>query len=74
VTIIKSEFSFEARTSEIVDIGSMPTNCKDLDRMGHQLSGFFLVKGSEKMEIVYCDFYPNENGTPTICLRFRVIK
>ncbi|XP_046651567.1 uncharacterized protein LOC124342588 isoform X5 [Daphnia pulicaria] len=51
----------KARTSEIVDIGSMPTNCKDLDRMGHQLSGFFLVKGSEKMEIVYCDFYPNEN-------------
>lgn len=34
--------------------------------MGHQLSGFFLVKGSEKMEIVYCDFYPNENGRPTI--------
>ncbi|XP_046637841.1 uncharacterized protein LOC124316133 isoform X2 [Daphnia pulicaria] len=50
-----------ARTSEIVDIGKMPTSCWDLQQMGHKLSGFFLVKGSKKMEMIYCDFYPNQN-------------
>jgi hypothetical protein len=40
----------------------MPTSCGDLRKMGHQLSGFFSVKGSKKLEVVYCDFYPNENG------------
>jgi hypothetical protein len=50
------------RTSEIVDIGRMPTSCFDLERMGHKLGGFFSVKGSEKMEMIYCDFFPNQNG------------
>jgi hypothetical protein len=57
------EFPFNIdTTSEIVDIGQMPTSCSDLQRMGHKLSGFFSVKGSKKMEIVYCDFSPNQNG------------
>jgi hypothetical protein len=55
-------FILSARTKEIVDIGKMPTSCADLQRMGHKLSGFFSVKGSKKMETVYCDFNPNENG------------
>jgi hypothetical protein len=50
------------RTSEIVDIGQMPTSCFDLQRMGHKLSGFFSVKGSKKIEMIFCDFYPNQNG------------
>nr|CAH0105081.1 unnamed protein product [Daphnia galeata] len=50
------------RTSEIVDIGKMPSSCFDLERMGHKLSGFFSVKGSKKMEIISCDFNPNKNG------------
>nr|CAH0107912.1 unnamed protein product [Daphnia galeata] len=49
------------RTREIVDIGRMPTSCLDLERMGHKLSGFFSVKGSKKIEMLYCDFYPNQN-------------
>ncbi len=49
-------------TSEIVDIGHMPTSCFDLQRMGHKLSGFFSVKGSKKMEMIYCNFNPNQNG------------
>jgi hypothetical protein len=40
----------------------MPTSCFDLQRMGHKLSGFFSVKGSKKMEMIYCDFFPNQNG------------
>ena len=54
------------RTSEIVDIGKMPNSCSDLQRMGHKLSGFFSVKGSNKLEMVYCDFNPNENGKRNI--------
>nr|CAH0101326.1 unnamed protein product [Daphnia galeata] len=50
-----------ARTREIVDIKQMPTSCSDLQRMGHKLSGFFSVKGSVKMEMIYCDFFPNKN-------------
>ncbi len=30
--------------------------------MGHKLSGFFSVKGLKKMEMVHCDFNPNQNG------------
>jgi hypothetical protein len=41
----------------------MPTSCADLERMGHKLSGFFSVKGSKKMETVFCNFYPNQYGT-----------
>ncbi len=51
-----------ARTSEIVDIDKMPSSCADLQRLGYKLSGFFSVKGSQKMEMVYCDLYPNQNG------------
>jgi hypothetical protein len=58
----QKKFLSVARTSEIVDIGKMPTSCADLQRMGQKINGFFLVKGSKKMETVYCDFYPNQNG------------
>ena len=74
--MIKISFSFSAenlntfstdRTSEIVDIGKMPTSCFDLERMGHKLSGFFSVKGSIKMEMIFCDFNLNQNGIrPTV--------
>jgi hypothetical protein len=31
--------------------------------MGHKLSGFFSVKGAKKMEMIYCNFFANQNGT-----------
>ena len=45
----------------------MPTSCKDLQLLGHQLNGFYLVKKSQpssnsnkgknnKIETVYCNF------------------
>ncbi|XP_046637880.1 uncharacterized protein LOC124316155 isoform X3 [Daphnia pulicaria] len=49
------------QTSEIVDIGKMPTSCADLQQIGHKLSGFFSVKGSKKMEMIYCNFNANQN-------------
>jgi hypothetical protein len=45
----------------------MPTSCADLERMGQKLSGFFSVKGSKKMEMIYCDFLANQNGTSCSC-------
>jgi hypothetical protein len=55
-----------ARTKDIADIGKMPSSCSDLERMGHQINGFFSVKGSKKMETVYCDFYSNVTGTDIV--------
>ncbi len=43
-------------------IRGMPSNCKDLQLLGHKLSGFYSVKASQpkikgnKIETVYCDF------------------
>ncbi len=38
----------------------IPSNCKDLQLLGHQISGFYLVKGLDlkesKIETVYCEF------------------
>jgi hypothetical protein len=45
----------------------MPTSCDDLQRIGHKLSGFFSVKGAKKMEMIYCDFLANQNGTSCSC-------
>ena len=61
------EISFHTdRTSDIEDIGRMPRSCADLQRMGQKISGFFFIAGIEKIEIVYCDFFPNKNGTTTM--------
>jgi hypothetical protein len=46
----------------------MPTSCADLQRTGHKLSGFFSVKGSKKMEMIYCDFFSNENGMKCVII------
>jgi hypothetical protein len=46
----------------------MPTSCADLQRTGHKLSGFFSVKGAKKMEMIYCNFFANQNGTT--CFNF----
>jgi hypothetical protein len=44
------------------EFGKIPTSCADLQRMGHKANGFYLVKGSEKMEVVDCNFYSNQNA------------
>ncbi len=49
----------------------MPTSCADLEQMGQRINGFFMVKGSKRMETVYCNFNANQNGTT--CSRFLVI-
>ncbi|XP_046637883.1 uncharacterized protein LOC124316156 isoform X2 [Daphnia pulicaria] len=61
ITVDDLSAKLNARTSEIVDIGQMPTSCADLQRTGHKLSGFFSVKGSKKMETLYCNFFSNQN-------------
>jgi hypothetical protein len=46
----------------------MPTSCEDLQRIGHKLNGFFMVKSVRKMEMIYCNFLANQNGT--MCFNF----
>jgi hypothetical protein len=42
--------------------------------MGHKLSGFFSVKGSKKMEMIYCDFFPYQNGIDVLLLfKFKIV-
>ena len=33
-----------------------PRSCHDLQQAGHSLSGFYLVRGSQRLEIVFCAF------------------
>ena len=42
-----------------------PGSCEDLWMMGHTLSGFYSVKGSGKINTVYCDMnkIPGEEGS-----------
>ena len=51
----------------------MPTSCKDLYILGHQLNGFYLIKAFQpkqgtKIETIFCDFTNatrfNLNGRP----------
>ncbi|XP_046637955.1 uncharacterized protein LOC124316198 isoform X2 [Daphnia pulicaria] len=61
ITVDDLSAKLNVQTSEIVDIGKMPTSCADLQQIGHKLSGFFSVKGSKKMEMIYCNFNANQN-------------
>lgn len=41
-----------------------PKSCSDLKQAGHSLNGFYLVRGSRRMEIVFCSFTKDrEDGT-----------
>jgi len=39
---------------------NVPSSCNDLEKLGHKLGGFYLVRGVEenrmKVEIIHCDF------------------
>lgn len=42
-----------------------PTSCRDLQQAGHVLSGFYLVRGTDRMETVFCSFTENR-GKQTV--------
>ncbi len=43
-----------------------PRSCHDLQQAGHSLSGFYLVRGSQRLEIVFCPFSSDlEDGNST---------
>ena len=44
------------RTSDIVDIGKMPTSCADLRRIGNKKNGFFSIMRQNKIQAVHCNF------------------
>ncbi len=51
----------------------MPSSCADLQRMGQKVNGFFLVKGSKKMEMIYCNFFANQNGISRVLNSFVIV-
>ena len=46
-------------------LSDKPSNCQELQHLGHKLSGFYLVKGinDESNDVVYCNFTQKEPGT-----------
>lgn len=51
------------RRSNII-IQKRPRSCQELKQVGHQLSGFYIVQGSQRMEVVYCTFVDErDDGT-----------
>ena len=48
---------------------AMPSNCRDLNGIGHFRKGFYMVKANiTKMDVIYCDFdlgQPNGKLSPS---------
>ena len=40
----------------VVAAAGMPKSCEDLRYLGQTVNGFYLIKGTEKVETVFCDF------------------
>jgi len=54
------KFECSGRTT----LTTKPTNCHDLFIAGHQISGFYTVKGSAtQLETVYCDYTKAQGAT-----------
>jgi len=62
-----SILQFELSTDEITRNTSVgPKTCKDLEMNGYNLSGFFMVRLSNKiMKTIYCEFDSKMNGKST---------
>lgn len=39
-----------------IAVNRMPTSCEDLWRIGHTLSGLYLIKAEKSTDTVYCNF------------------
>jgi hypothetical protein len=53
---VPNEIYVIARTSDIAEIGKMPTSCQDLQQIGNKKNGFFSIMGQNKIQTVYCNF------------------
>lgn len=43
-----------------------PGSCRDLQQAGHSLSGFYIVRGSQRIEIVFCPFNDDKGKFSTL--------
>ena len=50
---------------------AMPTSCRDLNGIGHNSKGFYMIKapGGTKIDTVYCDFTVSPAGNLKIKMR-----
>lgn len=66
---------FNNSNAEYQNLNRQPTNCKELNLLGHTLEGFYLVKGidesgNNKVRTVYCTFM-EENGKFDVLKRIK---
>ena len=45
-----------------MDIGKIPTSCRNLYQIGHIKSGLYSVMGTKTVETVYCNFFSVGEG------------
>ena len=41
-------------------VSNYPESCRDLWRAGHSLNGFYPIRQTNKVEVVYCNFAPGK--------------
>jgi len=61
------------KTDNNKEFTGMPTNCNELNRIGHSLNGFYSVRGQgsdikrkNKIETIFCNFNKNEASSSGI--------
>ena len=85
----ENENSQKSPPSTMLQLGQKPTNCEELELIGYNLNGFYLVQGKQEkagskinIEAVYCDFSPffkpqisnkNKESTWIHYLRFNIL-
>lgn len=59
--ILQQELITQKRT--IPSIDGIPASCADLQTNGEIVNGFYMIKGKEEIDVVYCTFQSNGTGS-----------
>ena len=56
--LVKEACAFDYKTDNTNNLndGFLPTSCRDLQKLGHYLKGFYPIKTGNKMSLTLCDF------------------
>ena len=70
---LQLELSNDELTKKALTVNGIgPASCNDLESIGHNLNGFYVIRATEKiMKTVFCEFGPNDEVTATITTRIQ---
>ncbi len=70
---LQLELSNDELTKKALTVNGIgPANCNDLESIGHNLNGFYVIRATEKiMKTVFCEFGPNDEVTTTTTTRIQ---